>query len=41
MSGLGRLGHDADSRTEYRYFLDCYHAGLKARAGFVATAEAM
>ena len=32
LEGSLKLHADADSRGEYRYFVACYHDGLKARA---------
>lgn len=32
LDGNLKIHADADSRSEYRYFVDCYHAALKSRA---------
>ena len=32
LEGGLKLHADADSRSEYRYFIACYHDGLKTRA---------
>ena len=32
LEGNLKIHADADSRTEYRYFVACYHEALKARA---------